>query len=235
MKALRLPQDCFLCGLPVFEKQVGGALVCPPCADDLPRLGPRCPVCAMPAPRGERCGPCLRHPPHFDYTAAALDYAFPVDRLVQSLKYAARLPLARLFARFMLDEIQSRPAHALPDCIVAMPLHANRLRNRGFNQALEIAKHLSRSSGVELRHDAVRRVRDTPAQATLHVDLRHSNIRGAFACDLDLDGMAVAVVDDVMTTGSTLDELAGTLKKSGAARVENWVVARTVTHGDQYV
>ena len=234
MKALLLPQDCFLCGLPVPEKQSDSALICLSCADTLPRIGRRCPVCAMPTPTGERCGQCLRRPPHFDCTAAALDYAFPVDRLVQSLKYAARLPLARLFARCMLDEVQSRPAHTLPECIIAMPLHPHRLRERGFNQALEIAKHLSRQSGVKLR-DGVRRVRDTPAQATLRVEQRHSNIRGAFACDLDLEGKSVAVVDDVMTTGSTLDELARTLKKCGAARVENWVVARTVTHGGQHV
>lgn len=179
-----------------------------------------CPVCALPTAAGDVCGHCLRRPPAFDATRAAFDYAFPVDVLVQALKYRHRLTLARFFA----DRL------ALPvgaDLIVPMPLHPRRLLGRGFNQAVEIARPLARNAGVPMDVVHVIRVRDTPAQAQLGREARASNLRGAFACDRRLDGMTVVVVDDVMTSGASLDAVARCLKACGAARVENRVVART--------
>ncbi len=108
-----------------------------------------------------------------------------------------------------------------------LPLHPARLAERGFNQAAEIAKVLSRLSGIAMDARLARRVRNTAAQTALPWHERATNMRGAFACDSDLAGLNIAVVDDVMTTGATLDEFARTLKKNGAARVENWVIART--------
>lgn len=188
---------------------------------------------ATPATAPDVCGQCLRRPPHFDATIAALEYAAPVDRMIQSLKYAANLPLAVLFAQCLRERLPPPSSNRL---MVAMPLHPGRLRQRGFNQALEIARHIARQlPDIELLVDGVQRVRDTPAQAGLHVGQRRANIRRAFACDIDLTGKTVAIVDDVMTTGATLDELARTLKRRGAARVENWVVARTITQGARHV
>lgn len=145
---------------------------------------------------------------------------FPVDVLVQALKYQHRFSLAGFFAAHL-----ALPAEV--DLIVPMPLHPFRLAVRGFNQAVEIARPLARAAGRPLELMRVARVRDTPAQAQLTREERVRNLRGAFACDLRLDGMTVVVIDDVMTTGASLDEVARCLKASGAGRVENRVVART--------
>lgn len=211
-------QDCELCGAPS-----GAEFLCAGCAADLPLLPEHCPRCALPSPGNAVCGACLRHAPYFDATIALWRYEFPCDRMVQSLKYRARLALAGFFGA----RLASRASlHA--ELIVPMPLHPSRLAARGFNQALEIARELARCRGIPVETRAGRRIKDTAPQAGLPYEKRARNVRGAFACDLDLHGRTVAVVDDVMTTGATLDELARTLKRAGAARVENWVVARTV-------
>jgi ComF family protein len=167
------------------------------------------------------CGACLAASPAFDATRAAFEYVFPVDALIQAFKYRHRLSLGVFFTAALA---------ALPmgevDLIVPMPLHPRRLARRGFNQAVEIARPLARAMGCALELSAVARVRDTPAQASLDHDARLTNLRGAFACNRRFDGARVAVVDDVMTTGASLDALARCLKASGAAWVENWVLAR---------
>jgi ComF family protein len=147
-------------------------------------------------------------------------YEFPCDGLVQALKYRARLALAGFFARSLASRTMPEV-----DLIVPMPLHPRRLAERGFNQALEIARHLGRP--IEPR--GVLRVKHTPPQTQLPYEERAKNVRGAFLCKLDLTGASVAVLDDVMTTGATLNELARALKRAGAARVENLVIARTVS------
>ena len=169
------------------------------------------------------CGTCLSHPPHFDGTLALWRYEFPCDRLIQALKYRARLALAGYFARSLV----SRKFPEV-DVIVPMPLHRRRLAERGFNQALEIARGVARRLRKPLEPQGVLRVRDTAPQTGLPYEERAKNVRGAFQCKLDLSGTRVAVVDDVMTTGSTLNEVARVLKLAGAARVENLVIARTV-------
>lgn len=183
-----------------------------------------CPVCASPTPEGETCGRCLRKPPAFDATRAALAYAFPVDRIVQALKYRNRLTISSYFTE-LLARI-GPPVRA--DFVVPMPLHRRRLRERGFNQAVEIARPLARAWRVPLALDGVRRTLDGPPQVSLPWRDRSANMRGAFACSLDLSGSSVVVVDDVMTTGASLHALGRALKDAGAARVENLVVARTL-------
>jgi ComF family protein len=189
----------------------------------LPTLPEACPRCALPSPAGAVCGSCLRHPPHFDGTLALWRYEFPCDRLVQALKYRARLALAGYFARALASR-------GLPevDLIVPMPLHRRRLAERGFNQALEIARGVARHLGVRIEPRGVLRIRDTAPQTGLPYEDRATNVRGAFQCRLELAGASIAVVDDVMTTGATLNEVARVLKHAGAARVENLVIARTV-------
>lgn len=168
------------------------------------------------------------HPPAFERTDAPFLYAFPLDRLIQAYKYQGLLACARWFAAAMLS---SRPDDARADLLVAMPLAPSRQRERGFNQSLEIARRLSGETGIALSPGAVVRVRDTRPQADLPWDDRSRNVRGAFEATTDLAGKSVIVVDDVMTTGASLDELARTLKRAGAARVENWLVARTPAPG----
>lgn len=215
-----LPRDCLLCAGPS-----GVAQLCPGCAASLPRLPrERCPVCALPTPGAAVCGACLVHPPHFDATHAVFRYEFPVDRLIQELKYGHRLAGADFLAR----ELAALPLSHRPDLILPVPLAPARLAGRGFNQAVELARPLARALGVPLDLRGVSRERDTASQAALPWTARTQNLRHAFACRIDLTGKTVLVVDDVMTSGATLNELARTLRAAGAARVENLIAARTL-------
>ncbi len=215
-----LPQDCAVCG-----QGSGNCLVCAACEAALPHLGgPLCPVCALPVAESAICGACQTTPPHFDATSAAFRYAFPVEHLVQELKYRHRLPLAVWLADALARHVGSPGV----DCILPLPLSPQRMRQRGFNQAQEIARPLARRLGIPLLSGACSRVLDTAPQAGLPWKARRANIRNAFECAIDLTGKSIAVVDDVMTTGATLNEFARTLKLHGANRVENWVGARTL-------
>ena len=220
-KAARLlAQDCFLCAAPA-----GDDLLCPACCASLPRMpAALCPICALPATDSSVCGACLKKAPHFDASSAVLRYEYPLDGLIQSLKYSHHLAVAGFLGR-MLAQV-ALPFR--PDLIVPVPLSPARLAERGFNQALEIARPLLRALEVPVELDRIHRSRDTSPQAALPWKQRAKNVRHAFVCELDLSGRAVLVVDDVMTTGATLDELARTLKAHGAARVGNLVVARTL-------
>jgi ComF family protein len=211
--------SCFLC------KGRAEELLCPECDADLPRLDmDLCPRCALPAPAGAVCGRCLTQPPHYDATLAALAYRFPADVLIHALKFRSQLALAPLFARLLSNKLA---AGEPLDFILPVPLSARRLRERGYNQALEIGRGLARASNARLAPELCERNRDTPAQAELPLAERAKNVRDAFHCPRLLAGAKIAVLDDVMTTGATLDEIAATLKRAGAARVVNWVVART--------
>jgi ComF family protein len=181
--------------------------------------------CALPSADGARCGQCLLHPPAYERSQAAFVYAFPLDRLVRSFKYHGTLAYADWFAQAMLER---RTTSLAADVLIPLPLARSRQRERGFNQALEIARPLARWTGIPLSVDTAVRVRDTPPQASLPWSERAKNIRGAFACSAALTEKRVIVIDDVMTTGASLDEFAKTLKRAGAASVENWLIARTL-------
>ncbi len=223
-----LPSSCALCG------DDAGEAVCAGCnAQFFTRRRHRCLCCAVPLQdaAASLCGDCLKRPPAFDATVVAVDYAAPVDQLVLALKFGNRLELAPLFAGMLRDALLREQKLALPVQLAAVPLGPQRLRERGFNQALEIARPLSRALGIALDARMVTRQRDTRAQALLHPDERHKNIRQAFLVSGDaidrVRGKHVGIVDDVITTGETLNELAATLKRFGAARVTNFVFART--------
>lgn len=215
-----LPHTCVLCGAYASTQPL-----CTNCSADLP-LSPTaaCPVCALSALDGKVCGACLKEPPAFDLTLAAFSYGFPIDRLLHAFKYAGDLSLVGILAEPLARLAAEQPK---PDLLLPMPLHPVRLRERGFNQSLEIAKPISRWLDIPLSTDACRRMRDTPTQAGLKWRERRRNVRGAFACDLDLNGKKVAVLDDVMTTGATLNEISRILKSRGASEVSAWVIART--------
>jgi len=180
-----------------------------------------CPRCALASPGGALCGRCLAAPPHYDATVAALAYLFPADVLIQALKFRGELALAPLLAEILSRRISAGGA---VDLVVPVPLSAPRLRERGYNQSAEIARGLKHGAPLELF--LCERSRDTAVQTGLAWSERQRNVRGAFRCARGVSG-TVAVVDDVMTTGATLDEVALALKQAGAARVVNWVVART--------
>ncbi|ODU02173.1 MAG: phosphoribosyltransferase [Thiobacillus sp. SCN 63-1177] len=181
-----MPRACLLCGAAAGNRHLCGA-----CLADLPwHSQPQCPHCATPTPAGQVCGACLKHPPAFDRSFAALAYAFPLDRL--------------------------------------MPLHAQRIRERGFNHATEIARETARRLRLPLDVASCRRIRDTPPQMGLKHAARQRNVRGAFTCSDGVRGLHIALIDDVMTTGTSFDELAATLKRAGAREVSCWAAARTL-------
>lgn len=207
---------CFVC------RGASQTLLCAACSGELPHLGAElCPRCALPCPGGALCGRCLVEPPAYDATTAALAYEFPADALVQALKFRGELALAPFLGKLLSGRIQDSSV----DRVIPVPLSTARLRSRGYNQAAEIARHIGRG---KLDVDVCIRSRDDGPQMQLPWDERRRNVRGAFACRRPLAGASVAVVDDVMTTGATLEELARTLKRAGASRVVNWVVARTL-------
>ena len=215
---LVVPASCVLCGV-----NTAASRLCAPCRDSLPAMPhARCSRCALPLPSGGICAECLAHPPSYDAIAAAFPYEFPIDALVQAYKYGGDLSLAPLFAAEL-----ARCVTAV-DAIVAMPLSAARLAERGFNQAHEIARRLGRTLGVPVFTHACRKVAETPPQAGLSLAQRVRNVRGAFVCDADLHGKHVAIVDDVMTTGATLGAAARAALEAGARRVDVHVVARTL-------
>ena len=215
-----LAQDCLLCAA-----ASEGSILCTACAAELPRLPEKlCPRCALPTPNGETCGHCLSKPPDFDTTRAAFRYDFPLDKLIQSFKYGHRLALGAYFGQ-QLSALGHPP---VADLILPLPLHPDRLRERGFNQALELARPVSTAWSLPIDTKICRRTRNTPAQADLPWKERSKNIRGAFHCTADLSGKKILLVDDVMTTGASLNECARTLKLHGATEVTLLVVARAL-------
>ena len=218
-----LPQTCALCAARSHEGQL-----CAPCMNALPELGPSCPVCALPSPTASTCGACLKHAPRYSRTIAAGAYAYPLDRLVQALKYEHRLSLAHPLGHKLAAIVDRSPSRvSLPEAVIALPLAPSRQRERGFNQSIEIARVVARRLALPLDSGLVR-TGNGAAQASLPWAQRRRNVRGAFACTQSFAGRHVAIVDDVMTTGATLESAATALLQAGAARVDAWVVARTL-------
>jgi ComF family protein len=216
-----LSPRCAVCDL------VAGGPLCAGCAQDYFATVPRCPVCALrlPLTQADRCGRCLRVPPNFDATVTLADYAPPVDRMIVALKFGGRLPLAHAFGTLLAERAQ----HVLndADAVCPVPLAFERQAERGFNQAHEIARRCARAGGPMLRPEILLRTRHTAAQMELSLADRRRNVRGAFTARGNLSDAHIVVIDDVMTTGATLDEVAAALKRAGARRVTNLIVART--------
>ncbi|MCB5205960.1 ComF family protein [Methylovorus mays] len=217
-----LTQECLLC-----TAVDGGDLgLCASCQQDLPwHKIPRCPQCALPSNQGLLCGHCLTSPPAFDHTHALLRYDFPLDAMLQGYKYRDMLHMARVFGHLLAESVSARPR---PDRLIPMPLHPLRLHERGYNQSLEVARIISKALDIRLDYTSCERIKFTPPQASLPLKARASNMKGAFACHAAMAGERVVLLDDVMTTGASLQALAKTIKKAGAAEVECWVIARTL-------
>jgi ComF family protein len=227
-----LPCCCALCG------RSCGAALCAACGARHFGAGAcRCNRCGLPLTASDAaspaCGACLKQPPAFDRCIIAADYAAPLDQLVLGLKFGAQLATAPLFAALLQAALSQRSAgdDAKPDLLTAVPLGQARLAERGFNQSLEIARPLARALGIALAPRLLLRNRETPPQSLLPLSERRANVRRAFALTPEaielVRGRHVGVVDDVMTTGATLDAVAATLKRFGAARVSCLVLART--------
>lgn len=217
-----LPASCLLCG-----EDTGGPLLCTSCHNDLPTLPDDClcPRCALPTTHGEHCGACLKEPPHYTRAIALWAYEFPADRIIHALKYQHRLAVADWLGARLAERLTPAGQTLLP-----MPLHAERLRERGFNQAGEIASCIARQSGLRYQPDLLHRQRPTRPQADLLPGERQRNVRGAFTCSGDLAGRDVVLVDDVMTTGASANECARVLRLHGAGEITLLVAARALKH-----
>ena len=220
-----LPPTCLLCGAP----GEGEWDLCAGCRADLPLNSQACQRCGIPLRyTGAEliCGKCQQHPPAFDRTFAPLLYQPPVDFLIKGLKFGGRLAAARLLGEW-LGEVLQQQGGELPEYLIPVPLHPSRLRERGFNQSLELARPVARRLGIPLLPHGVRRIRHTQPQTQLDVEARRSNIRGAFAVNQPVSARYVAILDDVITTGSTVNEIARVLRAAGVEEIEVWACART--------
>ncbi|MFC4158138.1 ComF family protein [Chitinimonas lacunae] len=216
---LLLPAQCVLCGSAADRHGL-----CPGCRHDLPRAdGPRCRLCAVALGSGDCCGDCLHHAPGFDHCLAACRYDWPLDALIPAFKYGGDLSLARPLASLLAERVAQAER---PDLLLALPLHPQRQRQRGFNQSLLLARLVGARLGLPLDRRVLLRQRPTPPQASQSRAERRRAMRNAFTARRRLDGLHVVVVDDVMTSGASLDAAARALKAAGARRVDGWVVAR---------
>jgi ComF family protein len=205
--------------------------VCGDCLTRFATATARCARCGLrigtPAPA---CGACLREPPPFEHTACAVDYGFPWDRLIGEFKFNAREELAGPLAQMLADAV-SATALPLADLVLPIPLSPPRLAERGFNQAWELARHAARQLECPASSQILLRPADTAHQAELSRAERQRNLVGAFMVDprrrAAIQGLRVALVDDVMTTGATAREAAATVLRAGAKAVDLWMLART--------
>lgn len=227
------PQACLLCGADCTMAR----RLCDGCLRDLPRIHNACPRCARPvtgdldplagqaaAKNRIECGACQLRPPPFETSFIPYRYAPPLDQLICQFKFNGKLEIAPLLAELLYA---ATPTDGRPDLLIPIPLHGKRLNKRGFNQALELARHLRRLTAVPCDYNTLERVRHTAQQTALDQKARLTNVAGAFAARRGLADMRVALIDDVVTTGATVAEAASALLNAGASKVEIWAVART--------
>lgn len=216
------PPTCLLCGDPGDA----GHDLCRPCMLDLPFNIKACRRCGLPlaAPSASECGGCQRKPPAFDGTIAVFRYEEPVRHLIHGLKFQARYASARLLGSLLAEHLEGLTEW--PQRLIPVPLHRSRYRQRGFNQSLEIAREVSARLRIPLDLYGCVRIRATAPQLDLSAAERSRNIRNAFLAHGDYRGQHVAILDDVVTTGATVGELARVLRKAGARRIDVWACAR---------
>ncbi|HET6654802.1 MAG TPA: ComF family protein [Gammaproteobacteria bacterium] len=218
------PRRCLLCG-----DRAGAASCCEACRAELPWNDCACDRCGIPlaaASDNTTCGRCLQTPPPFDAALCAFHYRFPVDRLLVKLKFHGKLGYARELGALLAERIEQHHGERLPEAIAPVPLHPRRARNRGFNQAAEIARAVGARLDLPVVTDICARHRDTAAQSSLSAAARQANIRGAFSARRPLPARRWAIVDDVVTTGATAGEVARALLAAGASSVLLWTPAR---------
>ncbi len=211
-----LPQTCFFCGDSARET------VCEPCAAKIPRLGEQiCPRCQLPASNSEVCGRCIKKPPVWQHLVAEWQYDFPITAAITSAKYHHAFPIFRWVAAQRREWPFDASATMIP-----VPLAELRLQSRGYNQAQLIANEMAKRFALRVDADAVIRIRETDIQQRLNWVERRRNVRHAFAATRSLAAESVVLVDDVLTTGSTLNEMARAAYDAGASRVDAYVLAR---------
>lgn len=226
---LLLPPACLLCGCSLTARPLRQAFCDNCCAGIVPLPAAHCLRCAQPFPKASSshlCGACLLRPPGFSIAHAAGLYQGGTKEAIHKLKYRNQLPLAQPLGRMLADTVTTRMASFAPDFIVPVPLHIKRLRQRGYNQALEISRPLSRQLQVPINTMILQRIRNTPQQQGLTAEDRRKNLRHAFALGAEASSLRILLVDDVMTTGETLRECSRLLISGSAAEVQVAVVGR---------
>ncbi len=217
-----LPIPCRLCGAHCKQHAL-----CNACIKDLPFLGPACPRCAMPTTNSQLCGKCLHNPPQQDLSFSLFHYQEPIRRLIADFKYHDKLYLSQLFSQLMTEQLKKSP---LPQCLIPIPLHSKRLRQRGYNQSLELAKSISTQLNIPVNNDYLKRIINTEPQASLPFKQRKNNIQHAFSLiDANIPPH-IAIIDDVLTTGHTANAAAKLLRQQGVETIEVWTIARTIRH-----
>ncbi len=230
MRLPELPSQCGIC------RGWGWSMLCGSCIERFAKRRARCRRCALPVGDAiEVCGRCLIEPPSHDLAISALDYAAPWDGVIAQFKFHSALELAAALTERLLAATRATPLPP-PGLILPAPVSPRRLRERGYNQAWELARRLASRLGAPASPDLLLRVADRPPQLSLPRKDRLANVRNAFAVDPlrrgELNGRDVTVVDDVMTTGATAEEITGVLRRAGAARVQIWTLARTPAPGE---
>lgn len=219
------PARCLLCGAPGTK----GIDICTPCLNDLPHNHNRCRICSLPLPSSHAdsiCGKCLKQTPKFDFCHAPFAYGYPISGLISDFKFSEKFYSGRLLAELLINFVETNQLE-LPEVILPVPLHPTRLKKRGFNQALELAKPIGRYFDIPFDTKSCKRIKATETQSTLDKKIRKKNMRGAFEIAEPLDCKHLVLIDDVVTTGTTVNELAKTIKASGVKRVDVWALART--------
>jgi ComF family protein len=221
------PPRCILCGAPGFDDKD----ICKSCYRELPWIGSSCVQCAIPLADDSgdqlRCGNCLKQPPFFDHSLSLFRYEKNAISLIQQLKFNEKLACSRLLGNMLATAVQQQGA-GLAECILPVPLNKKRLRQRGFNQSIELVREVVKQFDIRLDVSSVARTRDTKPQSGLDRKQRGKNIKGAFCLHKAVNAEHVVVVDDVVTTTSTVNELARVLKNAGVKRVDVWSVARAI-------
>ncbi len=220
------PHTCLLCGAAADT----GLDLCTGCRDDLPYIHNPCPRCGLPLPAqpkpGSPCGRCQHTPPPFDRCLTPFLYRNPITDLVNGLKFHKRLQYGRVLSGLLREFLEQR-VRDRPQLLIPVPLHPARQRERGYNQALELARPLGHRFRIPVDINHCLRTRPTLPQSALTLKARKTNIRGAFTLENTLRADHVALIDDVVTTGNTVAELTRLLKRDGVERVEVWALART--------
>ena len=237
-----LPQPCLLCG--DLGHQEHDLALCKPCLADLPILGETCLSCANPLEsRFERlesfleespllqirhCGQCLQYKPYFDHSLAFFPYAHPFDYFIHAIKFRSKLAITSLLGKLMAQQISStvKLLDEMPDALLPVPLHPSRQRERGYNQSLELARPIAKQLQIPILNDLAQRTKATPPQSSLPLRQRKQNLKDAFIINYSVKDRHIAIIDDVMTTGTTVNALAKKLKQAGAQRVSIWCLCR---------
>ena len=222
-----ISKQCLLCLSPTDNKH----LLCTSCEQDLTKNSYHCVICAIPFAASQSdeielvCGKCQKHPPNYTTSIIPHLYASPLKQLITHLKFHGNLTYAPLLAQNFINSIKQRKN--LPECIIPVPLHTQRLRERGFNQALELARIIAKQLNIPLNYSLCQREKATPFQSGLSAKQRKQNLKNAFSITKQHPYKHVAIFDDVVTTGTTVNELARKLKQSGVETIEVWAIART--------